>query len=68
MISIAMPALARGLVHSAKVRIFNNMLHVFAIRTLGKAEHIHKRETHPLVREDLTTRAMTARVQVQKNL
>jgi hypothetical protein len=44
----------KGLVHIAKVRIFNNMLYVYAIRTLDKAKHIRKGQTYrtyPLVRD-----------------
>jgi hypothetical protein len=39
-------------VYSAKGRIFNNMLHVRYVH-LTKAKPIHKRQTHPLVREVL---------------
>jgi hypothetical protein len=43
----------RGLVYSAQARIFSNMMHVRYVH-LTKAKHIHKRQIHPLIREDLT--------------
>jgi hypothetical protein len=43
----------RGLVYSAQGRIFSNMLYVRYVH-LTKAKHIHKSQTHPLVREDVT--------------
>jgi hypothetical protein len=42
----------RGLVYSAKATIFNNMLYVRYVH-FTKAKHIHKRQAHPLIREDV---------------
>jgi hypothetical protein len=35
---------------------------------LTKAKHIHKRQTHFLVREDVTQGPMTAKVQLQRKI
>jgi hypothetical protein len=43
----------RGLVYSAQGRIFDNMLYVRRLH-LTKAKHIHKRQTYPLIRDDVT--------------
>jgi hypothetical protein len=43
----------RGLVYRTKARIFNNMLNVRYMH-LTKAKPVYKRQTHPLVREDVT--------------
>jgi hypothetical protein len=50
--------------YSAQRRLFNNMLYV-RYGHLTKTKPIHKRQTYPLVREDLTM-TVTARVQLQK--
>jgi hypothetical protein len=52
MISFAKSGLT-GLVCSAQGRIFSNTLYV-RYEHLKKAKHIHKRQTHPPVREDVT--------------
>jgi hypothetical protein len=43
----------RGLVCSAKGRIFNTM-YMYEIYTWWKANHMHKKQTHLLVRDDVT--------------
>jgi hypothetical protein len=43
----------RQLIYNAQGRIFNNMLYVQHTH-LTKAEPTHKKQTHPLVREDVT--------------
>jgi hypothetical protein len=52
MICFAKPLIAED-VSSTKGRLFNNMLYVRDVY-LTKAKHIHKRQTHLLVREDVT--------------
>jgi hypothetical protein len=42
----------QGLVYGAKGRIFSNMLYMRYLH-LTKARHIHKRQTHLLVREGI---------------
>jgi hypothetical protein len=44
---------ARRFVCSAKERIFNNILRDVPYAHLTVAKHIHKRQTHLLVREDV---------------
>jgi hypothetical protein len=54
MICSAKPGLTeRGLVCSAQGRIFSNVLYVRYVH-LPKAKLVHKRQTHPLVRENVT--------------
>jgi hypothetical protein len=45
--------LTKDCVCSANGRIVNNLLNGRYVQ-LAMARHIHKRETHPLVREDVT--------------
>jgi hypothetical protein len=47
-------------VYIVKVSISNTMLHVRYVH-LTKAEHIHKRQTHPLVRGDYDCTGSVAR-------
>jgi hypothetical protein len=48
MICFSNPGLTSGLLYSANASIFNNMLYV-----CDKVKHILKRQTHPLVSEDV---------------
>jgi hypothetical protein len=52
MICFASPWTDRGLIYNAQGRICNSMLYVGYI-CLTKAKPIHKRQTHPFMREEL---------------
>jgi hypothetical protein len=47
------PGSYRRLIYSTNERIFNNTLHVRYIN-LTKLRHIHKRQTHHLLREEVS--------------
>jgi hypothetical protein len=63
MICFAKPVLTEDLCIG---NIFNNMLYVRYILYFTKAKHIHKRQTHLLVREDVNVRTTTAKVQLKR--
>jgi hypothetical protein len=61
MTRLAKPALTEHLYIVYKEKIFNIMVHVRYV-ILTKAKPIHKKQTDPLVREDVYIRTMTVRV------
>jgi hypothetical protein len=54
MICSVKPVLTEDLCVVQKEDIFNNMLYMCEMYILRKAKRIHKRQTHLLVREDVT--------------